>query len=658
MRRHSEVTLVAGVVLISLALTGLTVWSVYQQGEALQAREWADLRSTARAAADQCRSALMADAQTACDVLDRLWQAQDAGGLDLWVASQRIWTLAVVAGDADRVQSFPLTPFEPRPQPRSRLGGSDAAEEGDPNAATPPRGYLQRLTGGADPLARVTALLASALREERGGYPAVAARIIADAAQVLRSTPDVARSALQTELARIEDLLKAKDFQRASEVLGELLTALLGEHPGRLGPAELEPLERFVAAVALPGQDPLKTLVARLRDRVERRTFLLSALGPAARERAAALGTGVEIELRAVRSERGEWGLLVLRGAPASRAVLGLAAPTRELLARYTASPGRDTRWRVATLDAPVAGPALAELGPALGDAVLVPSDAALAALDAHGRQRLQIVLGTALGSVGAWGLVIWLMLRAIARQRELVTLQRRFVADMSHELKTPLALIRLLAETLTEGRVSDAERLRRYHETISRETERLTALLDNILDIGRIESGRKHFEFGPCDIEQVARRAWALFEPQFAKEGFEARLEIQPHLPTMKADAAALQQVLVNLLQNAHRYGGSGKYVRLSVGCEGHTVLIEVEDRGIGMSRAELNRLGQTFFRADDARVRQQRGTGLGLAIVRHVLAAHGGKIDVHSRPEHGTRFTIWIPLEPPAAATGSSSR
>ena len=115
-----------------------------------------------------------------------------------------------------------------------------------------------------------------------------------------------------------------------------------------------------------------------------------------------------------------------------------------------------------------------------------------------------------------------------------------------------------------------------------------------------------------------------------------------------IRADTQALQQVLVNLLQNAYRYAGDAKYVRLAVSREGFVVLITVEDHGLGMTRSQLDRLGESFFRAEDTRVRQTRGVGLGLAIVNHIVTAHRGKVEVQSRPGQGSKFTVWIPFEP----------
>ncbi len=273
------------------------------------------------------------------------------------------------------------------------------------------------------------------------------------------------------------------------------------------------------------------------------------------------------------------------------------------------------------------------------------PSDSALRA--ATERTTMLVILA-AVGTTGAWGLVIWMMLRAMARQRELVRLQRRFVADVSHELKTPLTMIRLLAETLLDGRIRDPDRIRTYYETITRESERLSVLLDGILDFSRAESGRRQYRFEDCDVGSIAYQAWRLFEPQFAAEGFDRRIEVGSDLPTIQADQAAIQQIIVNLLQNAYRYAGEAKFVRLAVNRDGYLIVITVEDHGIGMTRNQLSRLGDSFFRAEDTRVRQTRGTGLGLAIVNHAVQAHGGKLEVQSRPGKGSTFTVWIPYEP----------
>lgn len=635
MRPGTQRLWVAVPVVISLGLTGLTVWAVARQGRALRERELADLRALAAAHAAQRRAALLGDVERATEAIGRAWETGGADNVDAWAAAQARWWLCVVTTDGNAAV-FPRTPLEaPLPAPDTQPG--------------PHRDLLSRLQDlqrrppSPDPVVQAGTLLAIAACEQQLGHPLAAARILADAAQLLRSNPPLAALAFQAEIARVESFEAAGDLERARETLGGLMTQLRAQPAAAVSRKEIEPLAARVAALTVTRDDPLEAALRDLRDAAERRAAAVEALttrSALTADRAAA----DEPEAAVLGLPTGPPLVVVARTLPSGPrvAVLGSAD---ELWRRYW--PEADATWQLAT-----GGPApksivLAELGPLFGHAVLVPSAATTARLEAVARRQWGLVLAAALGAAGGWGLVLWMMLGAVARQRELARLQGRFVADVSHELKTPLALIRLLSETLTAQRVRDPQRVQAYHETIAREAERLTVLLDNILDLGRIESGRKKYEFGVCDVGQIAREAWTLFEPRFAEEGFERHLDLAPHLPLIRADAQALHQVIVNLLQNAHRYAGQGKYVRLAVRREGYVLLLTVEDHGIGMDAGQLRRLGESFFRADDTRVRQQRGAGLGLAIVNHIVTAHGGKIDVQSRPGQGSTFTVWIPFE-----------
>lgn len=645
MRRRAESHLVALVITVSLILTGLTVWAVARQGRALHERELADVRNAAAAAAAQRRSALLAELQRAFDAAGRARQVGGTDALDVWAAGQPNWLLTCcVAGDG-RWDIYPCTPLEQSlPDPTLQEPSSQRHD------LTATLEYFRRLATSPDPLTRAGALLASAAYEQQLGHPLAAARILADAAQLLRSTPGLARFAFRAELARIDSLLAAGDHGRAQDAYGAFVGGILADHPGRLGPVEMTRLERQATALGLPHDDPLAAMLAELERRADRRHAVAGVVEPLLQDR----GTGPtpaadDVEFLTGMTAASEPVVVAVR-AIADDTCLALVTPAPELLARYWPAAGAEASWQV-TLPGESGDPTpLASLGPAFADGVLTPSPATAARLQTASRRRLAVVVATAAGSAGAWVLVIWMMIRLVARQRELARLQRRFVADVSHELKTPLALIRLLSETLADQRVRDPQRMRDYHQTITRESERLSALLDNILDMGRIESGAKHYEFAECDVAAVARQAWSLFEPQLAAEEFDARLEIAADLPPLRADAQALQQVIVNLLQNAHRYAGDGKYIRLSVARDGYLIVITVEDHGIGMSRSQLDRLGDSFFRAEDTRVRKTRGTGLGLAIVNHIVTAHRGKTEVHSRPGQGTEFTVWIPGEPPA--------
>lgn len=656
MRGKGETRLVAVVIGVSLALTALTVWAVAQQGQALQQRELADLTRGAATAAAEWQGGLRADLRRAFDAAARLNEIDDRDEWDAWAAAQRHWLLAG-EGNADHGWTvFPRTPLEdPLPEADAAEREQSVAFGSETRDALV---YLRQLATSPDPLTRAGALAATANRERQLGHPLAAARILDEVADVLRSTPRLVRFALRAELRRIDALLAADRREPARDALAEFLREVTQAHPGRLGPAEIDRLRGLLGALGVAADDPLVEMAQRLERRATRRASVLAAFRASLNTIADQPGGTPDEPHFSVLAGTAENPVVVATASIGEDTRAALVSPVAMLLERCRMPPDADVPWQIVLPGQAAGATPLAELGPAFGRALLIPDAETADRLRTRSRQRLAVVVATAVGSIGAWGLVIWMMIRAMARQRELAHLQSRFVADVSHELKTPLALIRLLSETLAEQRVRDPQRVQSYHETITRESERLTTLLDNILDMGRIESGRKRYEFGECDVAAVARQAWALFEPRFAEEGFDRQLELAADLPPVRADAAALQQVLVNLLQNAYRYGRNGRYVRLAVRRDGHLVVITVEDHGIGMSRAQLNRLGESFFRADDARVRQTRGTGLGLAIVHHIVTAHGGKMEVHSRPGEGSTFTIWIPSHQTEVNEADSAR
>jgi signal transduction histidine kinase len=628
---------------LSVALTALTLWAVARQGQALAAREFADLRNAATEAVTQRHAALLADVQRTFDLAARAWEHGGADELDAWVAGGTEELLLCVQTGDGLWEAFPRTPLE-RSLPSSQPATSPAGESAD--LMTMLREFQQSATN-ADPLTRAGALLAMAAVEQQLGHPLAAARIFADAAQLLRSTPQLAGYAFRAELSRIDSLIAAGDHERARQALEAFVRGLAANSAALLGEMELGRLEQDAAALNVGSKEALGSTLDELRHRARGRAELLAAARQTLATHDARGGAAERAQFLRGQVTVADPLVLAVRTLPENTRI-ALVWPAAAVLTRYW-RPGSETVPWQARLPGPESGPTLVRLGPEFGGAVLEPTPARAAELRVTARRQTTAVVATAIGMAGAWVLVIWMMTRVVARQRELAQLQGRFVADVSHELKTPLALIRLCAETLAERRVTDPERVTSYHETIVRESERLSLLLDNILDLGRIESGRKVFAFSECDVVAVAQQAWTLFEPRFAQEGFETHLDLGPDLPTIRADAAALQQVLVNLLQNAHRYAGDGKYVRLAVWREGYVILLRVEDHGIGMNRGELDRLGESFFRADDTRVRQTRGVGLGLAIANHIVAAHGGKLEVQSRPGQGSTFTVWIPFEKP---------
>jgi signal transduction histidine kinase len=259
------------------------------------------------------------------------------------------------------------------------------------------------------------------------------------------------------------------------------------------------------------------------------------------------------------------------------------------------------------------------------------------------------------------------LLLVNYLRQARLARMQAEFVSGVSHELKTPLALLRLSAETLYMGRYRTEADGRELLRRIVGDVERLSRLVGRILDFSKLSRHRDELRFAPVDLVEVVTDLLAQYRPQF--EELSAVVEVRPllddsdpgALPPVRADESAVRQVLVNLLDNALRYTEGPPRITLSAAVAGKTgaggtgsgmtgaggtVRLTIADCGIGMGPATQKRIFEQFYRGDEPAVQRHRGTGLGLAIVRNILAAHGGEIVVESVPGAGSAFTIVLPV------------
>jgi signal transduction histidine kinase len=270
-------------------------------------------------------------------------------------------------------------------------------------------------------------------------------------------------------------------------------------------------------------------------------------------------------------------------------------------------------------------------------------SDTTVAALArSQFRQNLLlIVLGLALLVLG-----LAVALRATSRELKLVEAKETFVSNVSHELKTPLALIRLFAETLEMGRVSNDEEMRVYGRIINRESNRLTQLINNILDFSRIEAGRRKYQFVETNIAEVIEEALQSCEYQLQSAGFDVTTGIQSELPPVLIDREAITQAVQNLLNNAMKYSTDVKRIEVRVERRGETLAVEIADCGVGIPRSEHRKIFEKFYRISIGTVHDTKGSGLGLAIVRHIVEAHHGEILVASAPGKGSRFTMLLPI------------
>jgi signal transduction histidine kinase len=244
---------------------------------------------------------------------------------------------------------------------------------------------------------------------------------------------------------------------------------------------------------------------------------------------------------------------------------------------------------------------------------------------------------------------VLWGMLAAARREQKLSELKSRFVANVSHELKTPLAMIKMFSETLQEGRVASQEKADEYYRIISRESTRLSHLIHNMLDFSRIDAGRKQYTMAEVQVGPLVEEAYATHRPELDQLGFEHELHLADDLPAVFGDSESIQQVIHNLIGNAVKYSESDKFIGIDVVRETRRgrvgVLITVKDRGIGIKPAERARLFEGFYRGGDDQVKRRHGTGLGLALVKHIVDAHGGVIDVETRLIKGSAFRVFLP-------------
>jgi signal transduction histidine kinase len=242
----------------------------------------------------------------------------------------------------------------------------------------------------------------------------------------------------------------------------------------------------------------------------------------------------------------------------------------------------------------------------------------------------------------------IWLTYRNVSREMNLARLKSDFVANVSHELRTPLALIRLYAETLELGRLTAKEKYQEYFRIIREESERLTALINNILDFSRIEAGRKEYEFKETNLADLVRSTLDSYRFQIEQNGFAFEENISCDIPPVTVDREAIARSLLNLVNNALKYSKDQKYIGVSLYRTNGSVNLEVKDHGIGIPPNEQEKIFEKFYRCGDPLVHNIKGSGLGLSLVRHIARAHGGDVLVESTPEKGSKFTIALPLDP----------
>jgi two-component system phosphate regulon sensor histidine kinase PhoR len=255
------------------------------------------------------------------------------------------------------------------------------------------------------------------------------------------------------------------------------------------------------------------------------------------------------------------------------------------------------------------------------------------------GLNLLMGILVMALSGAAATGVVlVWVFVR---REANLSRLQSDFVSKVSHELRTPLTSIRLFTETLALRR-GDLEAEDKCIAALAREGTRLQELIDRLLDWGRMESGRREFVMKDTDLRSIVETAVEAFEPVRERRAVDLQVALPAESITVHADRGAVSDALLNLLTNAHKYGGDPARIEVFVEQRGADVRVTVKDNGAGIPKVEHKRIFQKFYRVDDSLSRIREGSGLGLAIVKHVMRAHGGRVELESEQGRGSAFTL----------------
>jgi signal transduction histidine kinase len=265
---------------------------------------------------------------------------------------------------------------------------------------------------------------------------------------------------------------------------------------------------------------------------------------------------------------------------------------------------------------------------------------------------NLSFSILTALVLIGG----IVLTLRAASRAMKLSQMKADFVSNVTHELRTPLASIRVFGEFLKLGRVKDPNKIREYGEYIETESRRLTQLINNILDFSKIESGQKTYKFEQTDIEHVVTDTLKTFEVVLEQNGFSVNfLKPQQPLPGAVIDPDAIAQAFINLLDNAVKYSGEAREIDVELSQQSNYVTIAVKDHGVGIANEDKEKVFEKFYRVGNTLVHDVKGSGLGLSIVKHIVEAHRGKVTIESEIEKGSTFIIHLPVDenaPPGSA------
>src|SRR6266571_1004271 len=236
-----------------------------------------------------------------------------------------------------------------------------------------------------------------------------------------------------------------------------------------------------------------------------------------------------------------------------------------------------------------------------------------------------------------------------ITQMRRTDQIRRDFVANVSHELRTPLSILRGYIETLLDNPKTPREELARILQIMERHSKRLGLLVDDLLSLAQLESSSANLEIGEVQLSELFESVLRDWKERLVGKHLRLIVDLAPDMPPIRADETRLQEVLYNLLENAVKYSRENGEIRLQAERRDPEIVISVGDNGIGISKDDLPRIFERFYRADKARSRELGGTGLGLAIVKHIAQLHGGRVEAESEPGRGTTVRVFLPMNMP---------
>ncbi len=248
------------------------------------------------------------------------------------------------------------------------------------------------------------------------------------------------------------------------------------------------------------------------------------------------------------------------------------------------------------------------------------------------------------IGSILVFGLI--LTLKTVTHEIRLARMKSDFVSTISHEFKSPLTSIRQLSEMLQTGRVPSEERRKKYYDVLVEQSERLSLLTDNVLNLAKLEEGRREFEFKRTDIYLLLKELVSGIQGRVRHDGFKIQIKMEKSLPILRLDSEAITQVVTNLMDNAIKYSGERKEIIVRAYTENNDLIISVQDFGVGIRKEELDKVFERFYRVGEELTRRVKGSGLGLTLVKQIVEAHQGTVEVESEQGLGSIFSLRIPI------------